>query len=455
MIKFGTGGFRGIIGEEFTIDNVKKITHAISNYIDINDLQKTVIVSYDLRDLSKEAALAAAEVLSSYNIKVYLSNTATPSPVAMYMTMFKKVDIGIMITASHNPPNYNGLKIFEMGGSDASYETTNQIEELIIKKYNNKTSKKELIIETDFLTPYINYVNQFISLKNNDYKIMFDFIYGTGSKTIVPLLTKTVFKELKYVRTERDERYLKTLPNPNKWNLIANEGYQNYDLVIGLDQDADRIGIIDDLGNYVDNNEILSLIYYYLITYKKMDGPIVKNITTSNLVDETAKYLNKKCFVSDVGFKNVTTKMLETDALIGGESSGGLTIRNYIRGKDATLAALIVLEMVINYNKPLSELIKELREKTNFHRTIIEKEVFYKNREKLTEFLTSENLKVDSEVIEKEILNNNIKYHLEADQWVLVRFSGTEPLIRVMAETDSIEKSHFIINNIMKQVEGI
>lgn len=455
MIKFGTGGFRGIINEDFNELNVKKISHGIANHIYENNLKKQVVISYDLRDKSYESALLVANVLTSYNISVIFSKEATPSPVAMFITEHYKLDIGIMITASHNPANYNGIKVFETGGYDASVITTTNLEKLSNKEYLDKPQNDSLIQITNILEEYNSYLKGFINIKPSNIKILFDFIYGVGSKTIPTLLNDYGLKNVEYRRIDRDDNYYNVNPNPTEENLRFNKDTNNFDLTIGIDADADRLGIIDDLGNFVDSNEILALIYYYFIKYKGLKGAIVKNISTSNLIDNIAKSLGEEVYTTDVGFKNITSKMKEVDALLGGESSGGLTIRNYIKGKDSTLASLLIIEILTVLDKPLSELIKTVRQEADFFKKTVEKEFVYKDQDVINTFIENDKLKIDTNVIDKIKYNTNYKYFLSNDEWVLLRFSGTEPLIRVLAETDNIEFSESIVNSIIRQLEGI
>lgn len=457
MIKFSTGGFRGIIGKDFIPENIVKIATGIYKYIQHQQYKKEVSISYDFRAYSEETANLIAEVLSAAGIKVYLSDDATPTPVAMYMARYLNISIGIMITASHNPYNWNGVKLFE-GGVDASEATTNQLEIFINQAgVLNKRDRKEIVI-IDFLSPYYSFLKKFVDINPDAMnKILVDFIHGTGMKTIPYFKRYYNLVHLDFVRDDQTPNFNYILPNPLDEIIGVNRALQKekgYELIMGLDSDADRLGIIDDHGDFVDNNEILAVIYYYLVKYRKLSGDIVKNIATSNLIDVLAKKLKFKAHTVDVGFKNISTGMMQHDALIGGESSGGLTIRDYVKGKDSTLSALLIIEILTRLNMPLSKVVEKVRKFTEFYRYTKEAEMVFNDREKIINYIQNpKNLPFKPvEVIQYK---SNYKYILKDDEWILLRFSGTEPLLRIFVETDDIEKSEAIIEHFKNTLKGM
>lgn len=457
MIRFTTGGFRGIIGKDFIPENIVKIATGIYKYINEKQYKKEVSLSYDFRAYSEETANLIAEVLSAAGIKVYLSDDATPTPVAMYMARYLNISIGMMITASHNPYNYNGIKLFEHG-VDASEETTNHLEKLINEPGSlNKRDTKE-VVKIDFLSPYFNFVKKFIDITPDaQNKILVDFIHGTGVKTIPYFKRYYNLVHLEFLRGEQTPNFNYILPNPLEEVIGVNRELQKekgYELIMGLDSDADRLGMIDEHGNFVDNNEILAVIYYYLVKYRNMSGDIVKNIATSNLIDAVAKKLKYKAHTVDVGFKNISAGMMQHDALIGGESSGGMTIRDYVKGKDSTLSALLMIEIVTKLAKPLSQIVEEVRKFANFYRYTKEADMVFDDRNKLIDFL---NKKTNLPFEFKQVIQykSNYKYVLENDEWILLRFSGTEPLLRIFVETNDVSKSESIIESLKNILKGI
>lgn len=455
MIKFTTGGFRGVVKEEFNQENISKIAQGIADYCKLMNYVKKIVISYDFRSYSLEAANLIASILSSNDIKVYLSNSPTPSPVALYMSKYLNTNLGVMITASHNPYYYNGVKVFE-NGFDASIECTDKLERLINKSDISINLNDDNVVLTDFLNPYFDFVKKFVNINNNNQKILFDFIHGTGVMTIPYFKEYYKLNNISFVRNERVDNFNYFLPNPTKLVLssesnIFNIKSKNYDLIMGLDSDADRLGIIDENGNFVSGNEILALIYFYLVTYRKEKGDIIKSIATSNLIDKLALKLGFKAIKVDVGFKNISTAIIKYNALVGGESSGGLTIRNYLMGKDSTLSSLLIIEILSNLNLTISEAINKIKEFSNYDLYFIEDEVTFNNKDEV--------IKYAKEAIESNLryqnintFGSNIKYILDNDSWILLRFSGTEPVLRLFVETKSKEQADEILNLIKSSI---
>ena len=462
-IKFGTGGFRGVIGDDFIKENIKKIAQAICNLANENNLKKEIIIGYDYRFLSSEASKWIAEVFIANNFKVNLCLTATPSPAIMYYVNRHSLDIGVMITASHNPYIFNGIKVFTTGGYDADVSFTNKLEKMI----NSEILVNDCIFEkqnnvkfVDGITDYVNNILSFVNVKNNNTKICFDNLNGVGILSIKPLLEKIGVKNTIILNENRDPLFRGLLPNPIEVNLndLKRNVLENKcDFGFASDSDADRLGIIDEKGHYVSSNEILASLYYYLVKYKGLKGDIVKNCATSNLIDKVASKLGYKCHEVDVGFKNITSKMHEVDALIGGESSGGLTIRNYIHGKDTTFAFSLFLEMVTNLQKPVSEIIKEVYDFAEFHNYVVEDFISYckEDEERIISYLNNIHPSFSEEIIEFTHLNRNYKFRFKDDKWMLIRLSGTEPVFRIFAEMSSEEEAKNNIEILRKFINGI
>jgi len=457
MIKFTTGGFRGIIGKDFIPKNIVKIASGIYKYIILKQYKHEVSISYDFRAYSEETANLIAEILSAAGIKVYLSNDATPTPVAMYMARYLKIQVGIMITASHNPYNWNGVKFFE-NGVDASEGTTNLLETLINQPDDLKKRDDEDVVLLDFLTPYFHFVKQFIDIKPGaKNKILVDFIHGTGAKTMPYFKQFYYLENLDFIRSDQTPNFNYILPNPLDDVIGVNRPLQQekgYELIMGLDSDADRLGMIDENGHFVDNNEILAVIYYYLVKHRGLKGDIVKNTATSNLIDAVAKKLSFKAHTVDVGFKNISTGIMQHDALIGGESSGGLTIRDYIQGKDSTLSALLMIEIVTRLNKPLSQIVKTVRNFAGFERKTLESDLIFEDKDNMINFI-SDTQNLPFNILEVRQYKSNYKYILDNDEWILLRFSGTEPLLRIFVESSDVTKSESIIQTLKKLLKGM
>lgn len=466
MIKFGTGGFRGIIGDDFTKENIQLVAQSISNIVNKGDYKKNIAVGYDYRFLSQEAATWMCEVFAANNIEVLLTNEPVPTPAVMYITKELGNDFGVMITASHNPYLFNGIKVFQKEGMDADITTTKSIEKelyniLSPKSVSSNSEAYLKLIKTDnFIDSYVGYIKKFISpvITNSNIKVLYDGFYGVGERTIKRAIKEYNLCNIHLQNCSHDALFGGFDPNPTKDNMLKNKNKVidgNYAYAFGMDSDGDRLGIIDELGNYVDSNEILACLYYYLIKYRNQKGDCVKNLATSILLDKTANKLNYKCHEVDVGFKNVSSKMKETDALIGGESSGGLTIRNYLFGKDSTFSSLLFLEMVIVMNKPVSQIVKEVKDYASYNYLFDEGVIKYDKNLNIYECLNNSSPKFKKEPIKIEKINNNIKYHFENNKWVLLRISGTEPALRIfieMSNKNEVLEYKEILNNYVKEI---
>ena len=235
-------------------------------------------------------------------------------------------------------------------------------------------------------------------------------------------------------------------------------GDKHYACVFGIDSDGDRLGVLDEHGNYVDSNEILSCLYYYLVKVRGLKGDSVKNVATSNLLDKVTEKLGFKCHEVDVGFKNISSKIKETDALLGGESSGGLTVRGYLYGKDSSFALALFMEMMAIMKKPVSQIVKEVRDFAGFYHTCIESSISYKDEKRVLSYLDNETITFPEPVIRVEKLNRNIKYIFANDSWILLRRSGTEPVLRIFVEMESKEKAEKylqILNDYVKNIDSL
>ncbi|MDR0832310.1 MAG: hypothetical protein LBM99_05385 [Bacillales bacterium] len=432
MIKFGTGGYRGNIETEFNKETVKAISFALIKIINSNKLNRKVIIGYDFRFYSAEYSFYLASILASNKIQVTLSKYACPTPVVMYHTMKEDIDIGVMFTASHNPASFNGIKIFTKGGIDADVQFTELIERYANSNLLYPILEDVNISQKDLNLEYIEYLKDFIKIPKNKIRILFDCLYGTGSITIPPLLN---YYQLNchIIHNEIDHNFGGFIPNPTAENLLknVNSSYSNYDICLGTDSDADRLGILDENGHYIDANEILAVIYHYLLN-KGDKGDIVKNIATSVILDKLALKYDYKCHTVDVGFKNISSKMLETNALIGGESSGGLTIRNYLRGKDSTFSSLLFLQALAHSKLKPSQLIQKVKDEVNYQGFFKEITVNLKKTVDNSFFKKFQNISFS--FLSKIQLNNNLKFIINEDTWLLIRLSGTEPLLRLVCE---------------------
>ena len=455
MIKFGTGGWRAIIGEDFTKQNVRLLAQAVAHMMtERNCTNNGFVIGYDRRFLSDKAAKWMSEVLAGNGIKVYFIEKVAPTPLVMFTVNRRDTFYGAAVTASHNPADYNGIKVFTRGGRDASEEVTADIEKYI-DKINGSTIK-----DLDFYTgvekgiikiidPFNEYIDTIINMidmeaiKRRNLKILLDPMFGV-SKTSLQTILITARCEVDIINDRHDTLFGGRLPSPSSHTLqrlremVMEKGY---DLGIGTDGDADRLGIIDEKGNFIHPNSILALLYYYLLKYKKWSGGVVRNVATTHLLDRIAKGFGETCYEVPVGFKHISSNMEKYDCLIGGESSGGLTIRGHIRGKDGIFAASLLIELLSVTGKSLSQLLEEIH--GSFGSSYMTEKDFkfsFDERDRLMKLLFDDKaLPEFNYEVDRVSYLDGVKVYFKNGGWIITRFSGTEPLLRIFCEMENEE----------------
>ena len=455
MIKFGTGGWRAIIGDDFTKANIQLLAKALCSKMKAEGkTDKGIVIGYDRRFLAKEAMQWAGEVFAEEGITAYLINKSSPTPLIMFYVMKHEFPYGMMVTASHNPAIYNGIKVFTAGGRDADESQTKDIEEYIKKMDGESVKGMEyekalslgLIQE---IYPLNEYLDNIISTVNMDairakgLRVVLDPLYGVSETSLATIL-HTARCELTVIHDRHDTLFGGKLPAPNAVTLRPLQNAvidYKADIGIATDGDADRIGVIDDTGRFLHPNDILVLLYYYLVKYKGWEGPVVRNVATTHMLDKVADKFGQKCYEVPVGFKHISAKMNGVGAIIGGESSGGLTVRGHINGKDGIYAAALLVEMIAATGKKLSEIYKEIEEECG---SIFMEERDYKfNQEKKDKMhkVLMEEKKIPELPFEIEKVSylDGSKVYFKNGGWVIGRFSGTEPLIRIFCEMPDIE----------------
>lgn len=450
MIKFGTGGWRAVIGDEFTKENIQILARALVDKMRAEGVaEKGIVIGYDRRFLSKEAMQWAGQVFAEEGITAYLINKSAPTPLVMFYVMKHEFPYGMMITASHNPAIYNGIKVFTAGGRDADETQTADIERYIQDVTDippeemeyDEAVKKGLIKEIYPLNEYLDNIIAAVDMeqiRNAGLKVALDPMYGV-SETSLKTILLTARCDVETIHERHDTLFGGKLPAPTATTLRALQNYvidKKCDIGVATDGDADRIGVIDDTGRFLHPNDILVLLYYYLVKYKGWKGPVVRNICTTHMLDKVAEKFGEKCYEVPVGFKHISAKMYATDAVIGGESSGGLTVRGHIKGKDGIYAAALLVEMIAVTGKKLSEIVKDIEAECG---TISMEERDYKfNQEKKDRIkkvlLEDKKLPELPFEIEKISYLDGSKVYFTNGGWVVARFSGTEPLLRIFCE---------------------
>ena len=458
MINFGTGGWRAEIGKEFNMYNIRKVAQGVCNYMKQKKQDSLpVIIGYDRRFLSDSAAQWMAEVFSANKIKVIFLHRSAPTPMIMHYVKKNNLLFGFEITASHNPSNYNGIKVIVKEGRDAPLEVTSALEE-----YINKLEDKDVLtntfeegIENGYIEYLENPFNDFLddilavidceAIRKRGLRILFDPMHGSSAYPLMVIL-HTTRCTVDIINGNRDAYFGGTMPAPTEStlkNLAMQVVAGGYDLGIGVDGDGDRLGIVDSNGQYINANEILTLLYYYLHEFKGWKGPVVRNLATTHLLDKVAADLGEVCYEVPVGFKYISSKIDEVDAVLGGESSGGLTVRGHIHGKDSVYAASLFVEMISKTGKTPTELIKKIQKKYGTHVMVEENLKFLPEAKAdvLNTVMVEKKLPEFPQKMVAVSYEDGCKVYFEDSSFVICRFSGTEPLLRIFAESSTKEKA--------------
>ena len=456
MIHFGTGGWRAVIADEFTKANLRLLAAGLCSLMTKEGhAGAELCIGYDRRFLAKESAHWIAEVLAGYGYRTLMVNRSSPTPLVMYVVKTHEMPYGMMVTASHNPAIYNGVKVFTAGGRDAERSVTDRIEaeiaqideSQILSVDYDEAVRMGLIREDNPSNDYIDSILTLIdtdAIKRARLKVALDPMYGV-SQTSLRTILMTCRCDLEVIHDRHDTLFGGKLPAPNARTLTALSNYvidRCCNLGIATDGDADRLGVIDETGSFIHPNTLLVLLYYYLVKYRGWQGPCVRNNSTTHLLDRVAEKLGQSCYEVPVGFKWISAKMAETDAIIGGESSGGLAVRGHISGKDGIYAASLLVEMLAVTGKSISEIYREITDEVG---TLVYREADFRmtpaRKRELQQLLFEEKLLPDLSRICRINREDGVKLYFEDGSWVICRFSGTEPLLRMAAEGESAQQA--------------
>lgn len=451
MIRFGTGGWRAVIGRDFIEPNIRKTAYGIVALARAEGkTDKPVIIGYDHRFLSDSAAQWMAEVLASEGLTVWFLNRSAPTPLIMHTVLRQDLHYGIEITASHNPAMYNGVKLIVGEGRDAPVETTKRLEQLIdavpdslpdIPDFDSQVASGGIRY---LKNPFNGFIDDILSVLDTDAirehgaRVLFDPMYGSGTYPLMVILCTTRCT-VDMIHNTRDAYFGSNLPAPTVKGLselttkVINGGYE---LGIAFDGDGDRLGIIDRNGRYLSANEILVMLYWYLHEIKGWRGPVVRNLATTHMLDAVAEDFGEICYEVPVGFKYISSKIDEVDAVLGGESSGGLTVRGHIHGKDSIYAASLFVEMVSVVNKSPSEIMDNLTQKYGRYEMVEDNIAFSPDRKAYVSSVIFDDRKLPDfgRPVDKVSYDDGCKVYFSDRSFVICRFSGTEPLLRIFAE---------------------
>jgi phosphomannomutase len=444
-IKFGTDGWRGVIADNYSFKNLKIISQAVADYLGHG---KKVAVGFDTRFMSGRFARIAAEVLRNNGIDVVLSDRSIPTPTLSFAVKTRKLDLGIMITASHNPAEYNGFKIKMPSGGAAGPEVTNQVESLLGRNPVKETTVSSAKIEEiDLTRDYVRFIRSYVDLKkikNKKFKVLVDAMHGSGDSFIAQILEGTKIK-VEFMRNDINPSFGGGRPEPvedNLKELKERVRKEKFDLGIALDGDADRIAAVAPGGVFIHPQKILGLLALHLNQDRHWSGGLVKTICGTTMMDNIAKFLGIKLYETPVGFKYISNLMETEDIVAGGEEAGGMGVKGYIPERDGSVAGLLLIEMMVYRNKNILKILNETEKRFGKY--------YYVRADQHLEH----QVQLRKDLLPKEILGkkvvevkdyDGIKLICEDGSWLMLRGSGTEPLMRVYAEAKNLGRAKKIL----------
>ena len=465
MIKFGTDGWRGVIADDFTFENVRIVAFATVKWLFSKNKNPEIVIGYDRRFLSTEFAKTAAEVFAAYNVKVFFSPDYAPTPAVSLGVTSTKATAGIVITASHNPYFFNGYKIKEWFGGPADELTTGEIEKNVSKyienpekiehqKFEDAKNSGKIEIE-DIKSPYVESIKKYIDRRVSKRKAIFDAMWGASAN-----LSKFIFNS-EEIRSEPDPTFgayldgnmgrpeptpLTLTPLFKKCSNLSLDGF-------AVDGDGDRIAASTKNGEFIDAHKILALLAEHLYKNRKIEGKVYKNFPTSDIVDKISQYYGIELITTPVGFKHIAKGMKEDKVIVGGEESGGIGVPSHLLERDGLFCAALLMEMSEYEGKSLGKLVESLEKRFGPHK-YVRRDVHEKDPEKKSEYLrVAEKIdKLNNLVIETKERIDGVKLRFKKGGFLMIRPSGTEPLVRIYCEMGSFKKANKTIDSFVKLI---
>ena len=461
-IKFGTDGWRSMIAEDYTFASVRRCAQGFADYLLEHGRQdEWVVVGYDKRFHSENFSAAVAEVLVGNGIRVYLTDGPAPTPAISYSVVAKGAAGAVNITASHNPPYDNGFKVRDENGGAIAPDGLNEIENRIpeseagVRRIALSEALDDGRVEYFDVSPeYIAQLNRLIDLepiRSAGLTVMVDPMWGNGAGWFTKLLggDATRIIEIHNQRNPIFPEMSRPEPIPPNIDVGLKATVDNgADVLIITDGDADRLGVGDENGVFIDQLRVYGLLAYYLLEVRELRGPIVKTLSTTGMLNKLGKIYEVPVYETGVGFKYVAPKMLETNAMIGGEESGGYAFKDHVPERDGILAGLFILDMMVQLNCKPSELIEVLFSKVGAHYYDRIDTRFTGDRSARKQIIEQADPKtIGGLKVEGLVTTDGYKYNLEDGGFLLIRFSGTEPIIRVYTETTKQDRVQDILDD--------
>jgi alpha-D-glucose phosphate-specific phosphoglucomutase len=469
QIHFGTDGWRAVVADDFTYENVRAVAQGVAVYLDGE--KRPVVVGHDARYCAENFAREVARVLAANHLRVILLDRVTPTPAVSWTVVDRRAAGGVVVTASHNPMEFNGLKYKPDFGGSASPEVVAELEKHAATAQSNGVTEMPfeeartagLVEVIDPLPSYIEQLGRMVDLgrlRAAGLRVAHEAMYGAGAGLISRVLGggRTTVTEL---HGERNPGFGGMHPEPIDRYMpeaMALMGEGNHDLGIANDGDADRVGIIDETGRYVNQLEVMALFTMYLLEKRGERGDIVRSLTTTSMVDALGERFGVKVHELPVGFKYIGATMRETDALLGGEESGGFAFRGHIPERDGILAGLLVADMIVEYGQPLSHILAHLFELVGPHAykrhdIRFERDGYEKRKEAVYRKM---NGNAPGELAGKKVVrsrtDDGFKFYLDDGSWGLIRMSGTEPLMRVYSEAATAQRVDEVIADLERHI---
>ncbi len=468
-IKFGTDGWRGEIAEDYTFDNVRRAAQGFASYLlEKGFTGRWVVVGHDKRFHSENFAAAASEVLAANGLNVYLTDDATPTPVIAFAVVDKKACGAINITASHNPPTDNGFKVRDPNGGAIDPDGLKRIETLIpdtveeTKRMSlNQAMSENKIVYFDASEAYIANIQKLVDvqkIKDAGFTVLVDAMWGNGAGWFTKLLSGGKTRIIEIHNTRNPSFPEMKRPEPIRPNIdvgLKATVENKADVLLITDGDADRCGIGDENGEFINQLRVYALLALYLLDARSERGDIVKTLSTTTMLNKLGKLYDVPVHETGVGFKYVAPKMMETNALIGGEESGGYAFRNNVPERDGILAGLYFLDFMVRTGKKPTELLKMLFDKVGEHFYDRVDTPFSGDRQTREQMILDAKPKTLGGLKVTDLVTvDGFQFKLEDGGWLLIRFSGTEPIMRVYCETMHEDKVKAILDDGLK-VAGI
>ena len=449
QIKFGTDGWRGVISDNFTFENVRIVAQAIADYYNARVSKPELVVGFDTRFLSQKYGSVVAEVLAHNAINVILSDKPVPTPCLSFAVKKRKKTAGVMITASHNPAEYNGIKIKTAEGGAAGTDITGEVEKLIARPLAAKIRPAGTIKVDDLSAEYIKFLRGYVDikkLKDARFRVLVDAMHGSGNSFFKDALAGSKIK-LSFTRADINPSFEGLKPEPVIEYLLQTQALikkERFDLGVVLDGDADRIAAFAGSGEFLNPQKVLGMLILHLVQDRKMSGGVVKTGVGTNLIDNICKKLGLKLYETPVGFKYISELMVKENIIVGGEEAGGIGFKNYIPERDGTLAGLLLMEMMVNRKQSILEILKDMEKEFGRYYYSRDEVKLSEGEVNLSDFKGLKKVLGRSVVQVKD--NDGMKFILDDSSWLIMRASGTEPIIRVYAETKSARRTDAMLD---------